>query len=196
MRLYESLKNCATREEVRAACLAAFGLSFPAREKVDSTGQVLYIFRREKRFGAKGQGSAGAGAVSAAGTQIRRGDLSRAALHMRGVPRGGAACARRPLFPLLRAAAGGGVRLGPHPSFALSRPRRRFGKEPRAGPRADVFAERGIGRGGLSRGARQGAGGAAVDVRAGEKGDRRKQFPEGVRILGVAVRGGAEREGG
>lgn len=55
MRLYESLKNCGTREEVRAACLAAFGLSFPAREKVDSTGQVLYIFRREKRFAQKGR---------------------------------------------------------------------------------------------------------------------------------------------
>lgn len=49
---YESLKNCTTREEVRAACFAAFGLSFPAKQKFDGTQQVLYIFRKEKRFSA------------------------------------------------------------------------------------------------------------------------------------------------
>lgn len=50
MGLYESLKNCTTREEVRTTCLAAFGLSFPAKQKFDCTEQVLYIFRKEKRF--------------------------------------------------------------------------------------------------------------------------------------------------
>ena len=50
--LYERLKNCGTREEVREVCLAAFGLSFPAREKTDGTRQVLYVFRKEKKFSA------------------------------------------------------------------------------------------------------------------------------------------------
>lgn len=48
--LYERLKNCVSREKVRSVCLEAFGLSFPAREKTDSTEQVLYLFRRERRF--------------------------------------------------------------------------------------------------------------------------------------------------
>ena len=49
---YESLKNCTTREEVRAACFAAFGLSFPSKQRFDCTQQVLYVFRKEKRFSA------------------------------------------------------------------------------------------------------------------------------------------------
>ncbi len=48
--LYEKLRNGTSREDVRAAFFGEFGLSFPARQKFDSTEQVLYVFRKEKRF--------------------------------------------------------------------------------------------------------------------------------------------------
>lgn len=47
---YEQLKNCADREEVRAVALAAFGLKFPVKQKFDATAQVLYVFRKERKF--------------------------------------------------------------------------------------------------------------------------------------------------
>ena len=45
MGIYEKLKNCTTREEVRASFFEETGLVFPLKQKFDSTEQVLYIFR-------------------------------------------------------------------------------------------------------------------------------------------------------
>lgn len=57
--LYERLKSCTTKEQVRTVCLAAFGLSFSPKQKFDGTEQVLYLFRRDRKFSA-GQGIASA----------------------------------------------------------------------------------------------------------------------------------------
>lgn len=50
LNLYEELKSCTSRESVRGAFFNFEGLSFPAKQKFDCTEQVVYIFRKEKRF--------------------------------------------------------------------------------------------------------------------------------------------------
>lgn len=57
MNLYDGLKNCTTRESVRAEFFARAGISLPSGQKFDSTEQVLYVFRREKTFRPRGVAS-------------------------------------------------------------------------------------------------------------------------------------------
>lgn len=122
MGFYEKLKNCTTREEVRASFFEETGLVFPLKQKFDSTEQVLYIFRKERRFlPPKGIASPLAQALYVL-RELKYGGaaLSAAAVRVLRVPRGGLYRSHAALRAVLRPPKGRKIRLGPHTPFALS----------------------------------------------------------------------------
>ena len=107
MGFYEKLKNCTTREEVRASFFEETGLVFPLKQKFDSTEQVLYIFRKERRFlPPKGIAS----------------PLAQALYVLRELKYGGAAC---PLPPYVCCVCRGEAFIAPTRPFARFYARRR-----------------------------------------------------------------------
>lgn len=48
--LYQKLKNCTSREEVRALAVAELGLSFPVKQSLDCTERVAFIFVKANRL--------------------------------------------------------------------------------------------------------------------------------------------------
>ena len=48
--LYQKLKNCASREDVRATAVAELGLSFPVKQSLDCTERVAFTFVRFQKL--------------------------------------------------------------------------------------------------------------------------------------------------